>query len=137
AMETISAVLSTIGAHGATLATGTGFFVVGLAGCLGALTYVLVRLPEDYLVSPQKPAASKVGKNVLGVVLIGGGVVMSIPGCPGPGVLPALVGVTLLDIPGARRLEQRLLGEPRVLAAVNRLRGRFGKPPLQASYRAS
>jgi hypothetical protein len=41
-----------------------------------------------------------------------------------------LVGLGLVDFPGKRALERRLLRLPRVLASVNKLRARFGKPPI-------
>jgi hypothetical protein len=36
----------------------------------------------------------------------------------------------LVDFPGKRSMELRLLREPHVLASVNRMRARFGKPPI-------
>jgi hypothetical protein len=36
----------------------------------------------------------------------------------------------LLDFPGKRRLEQWLVRRAAVLSAINRLRQRYGKPPL-------
>jgi hypothetical protein len=36
----------------------------------------------------------------------------------------------LVDVPGKRRLERRMLGHPRVLASVNRLRMRYHRPPI-------
>jgi hypothetical protein len=37
----------------------------------------------------------------------------------------------LLDFPGKRGLELKLVSRPKVLHAINRLRQRFDKPPLQ------
>jgi hypothetical protein len=42
-----------------------------------------------------------------------------------------LVGVLLVDFPRRRRLEQALLRRPGVLPSLNRLRARFGRPPLR------
>jgi hypothetical protein len=53
-----------------------------------------------------------------------------VPGVPGQGVLTILLGIMLLDFPGKRALETRIVGRPRVNGAVNALRARFGKPPL-------
>ena len=36
----------------------------------------------------------------------------------------------MLDFPGKRRLERRLIGRPRILRSINRLRARFNRPPL-------
>jgi hypothetical protein len=71
-----------------------------------------------------------VGKNVLGVVLVGIGIILSIPGVPGQGLLTILLGVMLLDIPGKRQLECKIISRPQVLKAVNKLRHRFDKPHL-------
>ena len=71
-----------------------------------------------------------VGRNLIGLLLVVGGIVLMIPGVPGPGFLILAIGVTLLDVPGKRRMELRLLQNPRVLRALNRVRARFGRPPL-------
>jgi hypothetical protein len=108
---------------------------------LTVVTAVLVKLPENYFHSshgreflverhPALRAVGIVAKNLLGLVLVGLGVVMSLPGVPGQGVLTILLGVMLLDFPGKRGLETRIVSRPRVYGAVNALRARFGKPPL-------
>ena len=71
-----------------------------------------------------------VAKNLVGVVMVVLGLVMSLPGVPGQGILTVLLGVMLLDFPGKRRLEYTLVSQPKVLHTINRLRGKFGKPPL-------
>jgi hypothetical protein len=112
-------------------------FVAGSA----FVTFVLVRLPANYFHSsharaflaerhPALRTAGVVLKNLLGVVLVILGLVMALPGVPGPGVLTVLLGLTMLDFPGKRDLEARFIGQPRVYGAVNALRARFGKPPL-------
>ncbi len=55
---------------------------------------------------------------------------MSLPGIPGQGLLTILLGVMLLDFPGKRRLEFKIISRPKVFRAINRLRARFDKPPL-------
>lgn len=125
----------------AEIAGGIALFVVSLVGSVAAAAIVLCRLPVDYLVSDEHAAIDDsrprfqrllltVGKNVLGAVLVVLGVVLSLPGVPGQGILTILVGVMLLDVPGKRKLERRILGRPAVLRSVNRLRARFGRPPL-------
>jgi hypothetical protein len=52
------------------------------------------------------------------------------PGIPGPGLLVILIGITVMDFPGKRRLERWVVGRPGVLGAINRLRRRYGRPPL-------
>ena len=59
------------------------------------------------------------------------GALLSLPGIPGQGLLTILIGLILLDFPGKRGLERRLVSRPSVLAAINRLRARFGRPAME------
>jgi len=71
-----------------------------------------------------------VGRNLAGATLVLLGVVLSVPGVPGPGLITLLVGLLLLDFPGKRRIEVAVLRRPRLRAAVDRARARRGRPPL-------
>ena len=53
---------------------------------------------------------------------------------PGQGVLTILAALVLLDFPGKRRLERRLLLRPRLLGALNSLRARAGRPPIDLDH---
>lgn len=116
-------------------------FVVMFLGSIAAVACVLVRLPATYFEEDHHPHAfadrhpvirwsALILKNVLGWGLIAIGIVLSLPGVPGQGFLTILIGLMLVNFPGKRRLERKLVCRPKVLAAVNRLRARFGKPPL-------
>lgn len=105
------------------------------------VTFVLVKLPANYfhssherefLVDRHKALrwAGIVAKNLFGLVLVFSGIVMTLPGVPGPGVLTILLGIMLLDFPGKRDLETKLVGRPTVFRAINGLRAKFDKPPL-------
>ncbi len=120
---------------------GVLFSVVTFVGSLTVATVVLVKLPANYFHSSHERefwtdrhlalrVCGIVAKNLLGLVLVGFGIVMSLPGVPGQGVLTILLGIMLLDFPGKRGLETRIVSRPRVNSAVNALRARFGKPPL-------
>ena len=50
---------------------------------------------------------------------------------PGQGVLTILAGLALLDFPGKRALELKILKRPSILGAVNWLRERRGREPLR------
>jgi len=102
---------------------------------------ILVRMPADYFSNswrrefrptahPFLRWAGLIGKNVLGAAVAVLGLILAIPGVPGPGLLIALLGLTLMDFPGKRRLERWIITLPRVFDAVNRLRQRHGKPPF-------
>jgi hypothetical protein len=101
----------------------------------------MVKIPPNYFhadyspefLSGRHPAIrllGVIGKNVLGVLLVALGIVMSVPGVPGQGLLTILLGVMLLDFPGRRDLELKLVSRPAVLKTINKLRHRFGKPSL-------
>ena len=120
---------------------GVAISVVTFVLSLAVVTLVLVKLPANYFHSshdreflvhrhPVLRALGIFAKNLLGLVLVGAGIVMSLPGVPGQGVLTILLGVMLLDFPGKRSLEGRIVSRPRVFRAINALRARFDKPPL-------
>src|SRR5215467_1567514 len=67
-------------------------------------------------------------KNAVGVLLVLLGIVMVLPGVPGQGLLTMLVGLMLVDFPGRRALEYKLISRPSVLRTVNRLRRTFSRP---------
>lgn len=117
-------------------------FVASFLINLGIVSFILVKLPADHFAktpkrkfmqgySPVVRVAAVIGKNIGGVLLVALGVVLSLPGVPGQGLLTILLGVMLLDFPGKHRLEQKLLSRPSIVNAINGLRGRFGKPALE------
>jgi hypothetical protein len=69
-----------------------------------------------------------VAKNFAGVAMVLIGIVQLVG--PGQGILSILTGLILLDIPGKRPLEARIIQRPSILAAVNKLRARYRKEPL-------
>ncbi len=94
-------------------------FVATLAASLAVVSFILIRLPSNYFQTshPRDFLADRhrgirilgvLAKNVLGVLLVLFGAVMSIPGIPGQGLLTILLGVILLDFPGKRRFEEKL-----------------------------
>lgn len=120
---------------------GLGVFLLSLAVSFAAIVIVVVKIPDNYFSThyeedfmPNSSWAVRWGavilKNLLGVFLILLGLALSLPGVPGQGILTILLGLIMLDIPGKRPLEARIIKRPRVLSAINRLRARFKKPPL-------
>jgi hypothetical protein len=121
---------------------GALIFVASFLINLGIVSFILVKLPADHFAKSRKrkfleghhPAlrvAALIGKNIAGALLVGLGIVLSLPGVPGQGLLTILLGIMLLDFPGKHRLEQKLLSRPSIVNAINSLRGRFGKSPLE------
>ncbi len=138
-METLSRWHQSITLQG--VLVGLVLFVITFSISLGVVTLIIVKLPATYFKEDHPRdfwtdkhvgirAAGIVGKNLLGLMLVALGIVMSLPGVPGQGILTILFGIMLLDFPGKRRLERRLIGRPSVFRAVNRLRAKFGKPDL-------
>jgi hypothetical protein len=120
---------------------GLGMFVISFTISLALVSFVLVKLPATYFHSSHAREfwvdrhravrwSGLVLKNLIGLILIVLGVIMSLPGVPGQGILTILLGLIMLDIPGKRPLETSLVKQPKVLQSINRLRERFGKPPL-------
>ena len=116
-----------------------GLFVVSIALSLLIVGIVMVKIPENYFSSHYQhdflPNSSwltrwgaVVAKNVAGLVLVIAGIVMLVG--PGQGILTILIGLILMDIPGKRPLEARLIKRPVILAAVNSFRAKYNKPPL-------
>src|SRR5215210_1366545 len=120
---------------------GILLFVVTFSVNLAIVSFVLVKIPADYFkknnerafLSKSAPLVRYLGlagKNLLGALLVALGIVLSLPGVPGQGLLTILLGIMLLDFPGKRSLEYKLVNRPSVLKAINRLRHKFGKPQL-------
>ena len=121
---------------------GAAIFLVSFFANLGIVTWILVKLPADHFSKSRKTkfwagprpwihAAKVIGKNIAGVLLVALGIVLSLPGVPGQGLLTVLLGIMLLDFPGRHRLEQKLLSKPSIVNSINKLRGRFGKKALE------
>ena len=106
-----------------------------------AVPFLAARIPEDYFLrerSRRSPLRQRwpllygalwAGRNILGLVLLIAGIVMLF--VPGQGILTVVVGLTLLDFPGKRRIERALIRRKAVSRALNWLRRRRGRPPLQ------
>lgn len=118
-----------------------GLFLLSLALSFVAIAVVMVKIPANYFsshyVQDFLPGSTwivrwgaVVAKNLFGVFLIVLGIILSLPGVPGQGILTILLGLIMLDIPGKRPLEAKIIKRPSVLSAVNSLRAKFNKPPL-------
>ncbi|MGB7200753.1 MAG: hypothetical protein WBD16_00645 [Pyrinomonadaceae bacterium] len=118
---------------------GVGIFVGSIVVSILIVGVMIVKIPANYFSSHYQedflPNSSwvtrwgaTIAKNLVGAVLVAAGIVMLIG--PGQGILTILVGLILMDIPGKRPLEARIIKRPTVLAAVNKLRAKYDKPEL-------
>jgi len=102
---------------------------------------VVANLPIDYFVRDKRAPAHRrrrhpvvwvlltVMKNIFGFALILAGVAMLV--LPGQGILTILMGVALANFPGKFTLERRLVRQPAVGRALNRIRRLAGKTDLE------
>ena len=115
------------------------FSVVAIIASYGLIVIGMIKIPADYFSSTYVKEIKKdehfsvrwaafIIKNVIGFLLVIAGAVMIFT--PGPGVPTILLGLIMMDIPGKRPLEAKLIQRPMVLSAVNELRSKYNTPPL-------
>lgn len=112
---------------------GALLFAGGLVVSTALTLAVLIYLPADHFTRTGRSRAHLalvVLKNLLGAVLVAIGIVLSLPGVPGQGLLTIFAGLLLLDVPGKRRLELSVLSRPSIRPKVDALRRRFGRPSI-------
>ncbi len=130
----VEAVLTKEVLIGLTIAS-VAFFV----GTLIVIPFILVRLPPHYFDerhprrwmpnrSPVLRLVGLIAKNAVGAVFLAVGIALLF--LPGQGILTILLGVSLMDFPGKRYIERKIIGQPAVLKAVNSLRAKYNKPPF-------
>ncbi len=120
-------------------------FLASLLFSTVVMVVLLLRLPANHLIAPSEAGRPqntaqwlrKIAKNLFGGLLVLVGILLSLPGVPGQGLLTIFAGIILLDFPGKHRLERKLMGSQRMLSAVNRIRARYQKPPLEAPPKSS
>ena len=132
-------ILGFFGDHSVLLSWLGGVSLLMFVGSLIAVPLVVVRLPKDYLHREHQLVRYwprhiflpfMILKNALGVLFFLSGLAMLI--LPGQGLLTLFIGLVLLDFPRKQILVRRIIGYRRILRGINRLRGKFGKPELEA-----
>ena len=119
---------------------GISSIFIFLISILG-ISWFIAQIPEDYFLRSkrqpskwreQKPILRFVvmfGKNLIGLSLIIGGLLMLV--LPGQGLLTIVTGLLLVNYPGKYKLEQKLSSMPSIFRALNWIRVKAKKPPLQ------
>lgn len=118
---------------------GLTFTIVTIIASYALIVIGMIKIPADYFSSSyvrnfdsDRHFSVRWGaliiKNAIGFLLIIAGIIMIFT--PGPGVPTILLGLIMMDIPGKRPLEAKLIQRPMVLSAVNGLRAKYNKPPL-------
>ncbi|MCC6907200.1 MAG: hypothetical protein IT430_04600 [Phycisphaerales bacterium] len=125
---------------GPLIALGVASLVV-FVGSLVAVPAIAVRIPADYFTHSKRPPGRwqnlppalrwtlRIGKNVLGVVLVIAGLAML--ALPGQGLLTLILGVLLIEGPGKYRFEKWLVRRRWVHRPINWLRRKRGREPLR------
>lgn len=115
--------------------------VVMFVGSLLLIPVLCVKMREDHFMPHRDDEQSFAGrhpvirwlglivKNLIGFVLMLAGIAMLF--LPGQGVLTIIMGVMMLNFPGKRAFELRLIRLPGILRGINALRARAKHPPLQ------
>ena len=117
-----------------------GLSLLSFFGTLILVPVLVVNMPADYFVRehrrddvavPRHPVVRLVlliGKNLLGLCLLAGGIVMLFT--PGQGLLSIAMGIVLMDFPGKFALEKRVAQNRPVMRSMNWIRRKWGKPGL-------
>ncbi len=125
--------------HATLLLTGMGILgILTFVGSLIALPVLIARLPADHFVarrSPSPPGKSvhptrdgllRIGRNLLGVMLVLGGAAMLI--LPGQGILTIAIGLLMMDLPKKRAFQAWVLSWRPVHRGINWLRRKANQP---------
>jgi len=113
--------------------------VVMFFGTLVVIPIIIASMDDDYFMPgtpksfanhhPALRAIGLIAKNLLGVVFVLIGIVMIF--VPGQGLLTILMGLCLINFPGKRTAQLRLLRYPPIHKSIAWIRNRADKPPLQ------
>ena len=129
--------------HSSLLSWLAVFSVVAFVGTLVSIPALVIRIPADYFLHERRPAGGRDDsgslrhliltgvKNVIGILFVLAGLVMLV--LPGQGLLTILIGLMLMNFPGKYALQRGLVRHKKVLAAVNYMRTRAGRPPIRIS----
>lgn len=106
-----------------------------------AIPLLVVRMPADYFVATRAHRRHQRGplawltwslRNTLAILLIIAGIMMLV--LPGQGALTIMIGIACSTFPGKYALQRRFASRPKVLAALNWIRRKYGHEPLIAPH---
>ncbi|HSH09036.1 MAG TPA: PGPGW domain-containing protein [Oceanipulchritudo sp.] len=130
-------VLEWIQAHEVLLGILAGTGVLFFLGSLVAIPLIIAWMPEDYFARLERGPLQRrpfrhflqILKNILGTILFISGLMLVL--LPGQGILTMLIGISLIDFPGKRRLQLRLVHMKGVARSMQWIRHKAKRPPLQ------
>ncbi|MDA3958408.1 PGPGW domain-containing protein [Oceanispirochaeta sp.] len=111
--------------------------LVTFAGTLLVLPILLIQIPEEYfLESHRKKDSSRkinilfyLAKNLLGILFLLMGFIMLF--IPGQGLLTIFAGLWMMDFPGKRVLEIKLIQKRSIYKGIDYIRRKAGKASLK------
>ena len=105
---------------------------------LVTIKWLVALIPSDYFVSkkdskfkskyPFTWLISMIIKNIIGYVLIIGGILMLV--LPGQGLFTIFIGLMMSNYPGKYYIEKKFIAIPSILKAINWLRKQSNKEPI-------
>jgi len=119
-----------------------GFSVIIFFASILSLPFLVSFIPTDYFQyaepyrihhsfkHPVIRLSIIIAKNILGWLLIITGAILFI--LPGQGLITIIAGLLLINFPGKRKVERKLISNHRVLHVINWLRAKRNKEPLLA-----
>ncbi len=113
-------------------------FVIFIFSLL-SIKWLVSLIPSDYFVN-KKPSKFKskyplvwlismIIKNLIGYVLIIGGIIMLL--LPGQGLFTIFIGLMMSNYPGKYFIERKLIAIPSILRTINWLRKKSNQNPLE------
>lgn len=137
-LAAVAAFLSAVAAYAEWLVAAS---VVTFLVSILLVPAMIVRIPADYFLHDRRHAFLQErhpllrllvisAKNVLGALLLLVGVALLF--LPGQGLLTLMAGLMIMNYPGKFYFERWLVRRPHVLPALNWLRARYGRGPLEA-----
>jgi len=117
----------------------TSMSALTFIGTILLIPVLLIRMSPDYFVKTGRTPIFKrkhpllricilFFKNLTGLIFLVAGFIMLF--IPGQGLLTIFIGITLINFPGKRKLERRLILHPKILPFINSIRQRAGKQAL-------
>jgi hypothetical protein len=119
--------------------------VVTFIVTLIVIPILVVRIPAGYFTEDNSkpilssrqlsffPLLSIIIKNLFGIIFILAGFSMLL--LTGQGFISILIGIMLINFPGKRTLERRIVQQAFVLHTINWIRARANRPPLKMPRR--
>jgi hypothetical protein len=95
--------------------------------------WLVGKIPTDYFIKDRDKSKSNILivtlKNIIGLVLLFAGIIMLVT--PGQGIVTIVLGLFLMEFPGKRKLEVKLIHNDVTFKTLNWLRDKANKPPLK------